>query len=242
MSPELYESLTLRVFENLLQESLSREIRKAYPNLKSLFDLVSDNVPAPYFTWTALQLIRHVESRLNRSASTTTKEELQKLWGGLDDQLVVIMAAVTRFDYAKKRNKLPVELRDINRFENVAILARTLNNLPRDKEPPKIRKIYDDASWLLLVPENRAASCKYGKGTKWCISGDNDNLFDEYSSTGDQFLFAFDKKRKTKFAFSLNAITNEFDIWDEQNELVTAPEAVPDERIRNRILRHFGFV
>jgi hypothetical protein len=115
-------------------------------------------------------------------------------------------------------------------------------------------KIYEDDRYLVIHVKNKEASCKYGKGTKWCISGGVDNKFDEYAEFGNQFIFVINKKPEEdfgkgkryssayakqyyKFAFVLSdqdpsEIGNIYDAMDQQ----VTPEEVRDHFLPEYIM------
>jgi len=77
---------------------------------------------------------------------------------------------------------IPKELRDINQFRSAeefefvvrdAITKETENRMQNLQERERI-KIIDDENYLVVVPLSHAASCKYGKSTRWCISAKDD--------------------------------------------------------------------
>ena len=40
--------------------------------------------------------------------------------------------------------------------------------------------VYENDDWIVLVPKTEEASCKYGAGTKWCVSAKENNMFNTY--------------------------------------------------------------
>jgi hypothetical protein len=59
-------------------------------------------------------------------------------------------------------------------------------------------KVYEDDRFLVLYITTEEASKKYGKGTKWCISAENGNQWNNYKLKGYEFYFIFDYKTKNK--------------------------------------------
>jgi hypothetical protein len=49
--------------------------------------------------------------------------------------------------------------------------------------------LYDGIFGKLLSPLTKEASCKYGKGTKWCTSGKNENMFFHYKRLGNLYIW-----------------------------------------------------
>ena len=98
---------------------------------------------------------------------------------------------------------------------------RDIEKVPTKKETDEkakdgIVRVYEDDEWLVLHILNYEASKKYGKGTKWCISGENGDdgreSFDSYTNTGDIYFF-INKKNKSKYALSIDG-----DYWTLYND------------------------
>jgi hypothetical protein len=49
--------------------------------------------------------------------------------------------------------------------------------------------LYDGIYGKLLSPLTEKASCKYGKGTKWCTSGKENNMFEIYKEKGNLYIW-----------------------------------------------------
>jgi hypothetical protein len=79
----------------------------------------------------------------------------------------------------------------VNKYED-AILKISKKEL----ETTGVEKLYGDEGdrYILVRPKNKEASCKYGANTKWCISSNDMNYFDNYSKD-NLFFFVIDKER-----------------------------------------------
>ena len=47
-----------------------------------------------------------------------------------------------------------------------------------------VRKIYEDKSWVALIPLDVPSACSYGSGTRWCTSSEENNMFYNYANKG----------------------------------------------------------
>lgn len=71
-------------------------------------------------------------------------------------------------------------------------------------------KLYENDDFLLVAPLTHTASCKYGSGTKWCVTEKNSEMFERHYDVGSlAFLIVKnpeiqDKLNNTKFAFYVN--------------------------------------
>ena len=98
-------------------------------------------------------------------------------------------------------------------------------NIDRKKEGKgQSNKLFEDDNFLVIEPQSEAASCAYGKGTKWCIAAtDTQNHWNHYAeANGNKFLFVINKKKpssdpysKVAFKIKPNDYTEAFDVFDE---------------------------
>lgn len=92
--------------------------------------------------------------------------------------------------------------------------------------------VYSDDKWKVYHITSYEASCRYGKNTKWCISGskrwaDNGNgrdFWDSYRRKGIDFYF-FIRSNDEKYSLTIYPEDNHFEIYN-QND-ISIP-AIPD--------------
>jgi len=66
------------------------------------------------------------------------------------------------------------------------------------EEKPIAEKVYKDGRWLVIVPKNYEASCKYGAGTRWCTaSKQTSEYFTNYSADGPLYV-VIDREERDK--------------------------------------------
>lgn len=121
---------------------------------------------------------------------------------------------------------VPVEQRDINRVVTFEQLNKILDGIElkiKDREAIKNSiKIYEDDQFLVVKPESYEASCKYGRNSKWCISGNNladgPRTWLKYTAgEGKEFIFVINKKtnistqhsRFNRLAIVLSTVEND---------------------------------
>lgn len=103
------------------------------------------------------------------------------------------------YDLAKKKRKLRPEDTDINKFKSYSAFETTMYNIYNGfqdliddnitGEKPVAKKIYEDSDLIIIVPENEAAACKYGRGTRWCTAATQGyNYFNSYNRDGPLFI------------------------------------------------------
>lgn len=101
------------------------------------------------------------------------------------------------FNVAKKRRMIKPEHADINRFKTYLDFENAMrdayNNFEEleDENQPqgKATKVYEDNNVLVVIPEDEAAACRYGRGTRWCTSSTRgQNYFDAYNRQGKLYI------------------------------------------------------
>ena len=115
---------------------------------------------------------------------------------------------LTKFN--KYKSKLPIEKRDINKFNSISELYNLIQTLEgqgvksqKDVKREGAEVVYEDSEWKIVIPHTEEASCIYGAHTKWCTAGRGDNMFDYYNKqgplyininkvTGDKYQFHFE--------------------------------------------------
>lgn len=95
--------------------------------------------------------------------------------------------------------------KDIFAYESLNDLETTINPETNSEKKKDIKskgseKVYENDKCVVYHIKNAEASCLLGKGTKWCISGDDaDTHFNGYSKKVNIY-FVFDKSTKEKYA------------------------------------------
>jgi hypothetical protein len=103
-------------------------------------------------------------------------------------------------DFDKYSSQFPKK--DINQYNSLSelrSLVEFVRNKKRDKElENQTEKIYEDDDFLVIVPKTQGASCKYGSGTKWCVTQRGSGHFDRYTSGRKDLYFIIRKKGTQK--------------------------------------------
>lgn len=109
------------------------------------------------------------------------------------------------YDKLLKSNKL--KNKDINNYKTLDDIYDVIEEYIDNEKPisnnDKIKKvkdnskvIMDDGKYLVIEPLTKEASCLYGKGSRWCTSGDDEfNKFGEYNADGSLYIIIDKSKR-----------------------------------------------
>ena len=120
--------------------------------------------------------------------------------GRIEDVTSTTAEMLHKYHELKQRNRLPIDIRDINQVKDMRTLEKLHDDVDRlyallDKDKiaamPKgsAREVYNGPDFRLIVPEDEAAACYYGQGTRWCTAATKGhNMFDHYSKAGPIYI------------------------------------------------------
>ena len=77
-------------------------------------------------------------------------------------------------------------------------------------ETKEYEKLVEDDEVLIVHPLTEQASCRYGKGTKWCVSADEGNMFEHYNKDGPLYMFIPKKKQYASEKYAIHINTENF--------------------------------
>ena len=162
----------------LLEGRKDDVIRKYGEEHKELIEKLSKSDPSgnnKYLDWmvkTALGLLNKEEDILSADS---------------------IVNLVTDFD-----KRLPgIKIKDLNSYQSVFDLKAVVDEANKKAEEKRVakqaKKVFENDDVVIYAPFTLEASCKYGAGSKWCITQKNDRYFDDYSKHSN-FYFLINKK------------------------------------------------
>lgn len=150
-------------------------------------------------------------------------------YADVDAMAEVAVDLVKDFDKYQKN----LQKKDINQYLSFEELEKALEPY-KEKEKEKelesqTEKIFEDENFLVLVPKTQEASCKYGSGTKWCVTQPSGGHFERYTKGKQGLYFIIRKKGKQtephyKVAVHINDIGDE-SWWDARDQRMNS-EAV----------------
>lgn len=151
------------------------------------------------------------------------------------EEFLDVIKVVDNFNRFQKN----LEKQDINQYKSLEELESVVNVYVASKgEKSDVEKIYEDDRFLVIIPKNEVASCKYGANTKWCVTSKGSGHFERYTSGKQLLYFIIDKKNSTDTEFSKVAVhisnNNVFTYYDSQDKPLTDKEirflnyAIPD--------------
>ena len=139
-----------------------------------------------------------------------------------EDNFHKIVRALNTFE--KISHNLPIT--DLNQYQGMGQLFSELLKYS-EKERREVKKVeggnlvYEDEKFYVVNPLTHAASCYYGKGTKWCTAATGDEHFKKYNSEGKLF-YIIDKTKPTSDYYYKVAILRNFDgtetYWDSKDD------------------------
>jgi len=208
----LNEALLDRKKHKMLFEGRFEDAQKKYPEVaEELAQLKAAGVDSKYAQWFGKQWPK-VENWRKEDLPIEKVAELFKAYNNLLNKKLIPDSAD----------------RDINQFPGWVFFQEFVESMQRQqtrKEEEKARSndkevIYKDDQYLVIKPNTTEASCRFGKGTRWCISAKEENQFKNYTNQGAKFYFFIDRKNKDQGGKDALAVTDSgVEIYDAQDRL-----------------------
>ncbi len=184
-------------------------------------DQLKDNINA------ILAAIEQRDPTQNKEYTPWLARMYAKAGGGLAIEDMNRGDLLGAFHTAKKRRMVKPEHSDINRFKYYQdfedAMEHHYNNfedLDADQRPDgKATKIYNDENVQIVVPEDEAAACKYGRETRWCTASTRGhNMFDQYNRQGKLYILIPKKPKYEGEKYQLHFDSNSY--MDENDDPV----------------------
>lgn len=146
-------------------------------------------------------LLDAVLSMIEQSDPTKNKEysqALAKLYsnGGIrfEDLGSTVADYLTKFHKLKVKRMIPGPRNDFMRYQNIADFYGVVDEYPdpnqdtKEVDKGRVIEYYNDADIRIVMPQDEAAACYYGQGTRWCTAAKNHNMFDTYADQGTLYI------------------------------------------------------
>lgn len=151
----------------LLQEGRVEDMKKKYPEHTDAVDFLVSNDPSnnnKYLQWMMKQVVKN------------------------NQQHGYVLTLTKHFH----KNVQKLQKKDINQYKTLDELQEALSKLkppkPKDELEGEYEKLYETDEILVVKPLTHKASCKYGSGTKWCITMKNtDKYWNHYTRKTSNF-------------------------------------------------------
>ena len=150
-------------------------------------------------------------------------ERHQKLF--MED-LYKVTEDLRKFDYLKKTGRYKGE-KDINRIPSIESLYDQVKDYKISKDELTTTKaervrddvdvVYEDSTWIIMIPKTKEASCHYGGGqSRWCTASKSSNYYDHYAKQGPLYMVLHkedmnkepSESRSHQFHFESNSFMN----------------------------------
>ena len=184
------------------------------------------------------QLAVKVLDKLEKADPTPNKNYVQWLartYINNDDSLEDVES--TTADYLDKFHRLKIkhhlDNNDIGQYKDFDTFMNDMDKYPNDlidddqgkKKQYNADIIYDEKGILIVRPNDKEASCRYGRGTRWCTAATRGhNYFASYTNRGPLYMFMPRKPEhpgeKYQFHFEDGVVADETDSYLSQNELI----------------------
>jgi hypothetical protein len=157
------------------------------------------------------------------------------------------------FTKLKTRGVLPLEKRDINKFD-IDELATYIfdiqkksqdyrSNAEKEKEIKKEVNRFELENYIIVIPKTEEAACYYGAGTRWCTAAKGNNYFNHYNNQGPLYILISkqDPSEKYQFHFESNQFMDSSDDSIDLAEFMSDNQDVYEFFGRNRFSNFITF-
>lgn len=130
---------------------------------------------------------------------------------------------LTKFQKVKAK----LDIKDINQYKSLSDLESalepfededTVSNRQADKaigekfvKDKEAKVFYKGDGLTIVIPNTEAASCYFGRGTKWCTAANKHNMFQHYNKTGKLYI-VMTKMGKFQFHFRTGQFMDDKDV------------------------------
>ncbi len=200
----------------VLSEGRKEDAMKKYGASKELVDQLSSNDPSgnnKYLDWMTKQVTSNSgDQEMIADNVIAVVKRFHKQAG----RLTTDMANEANVNSKAKKN--PKDINTYNDTNELLTIVRVAEKKATDKQIKKeAEKIYEDNDVLVIVPITTRASCKYGSGSKWCITSPGNTHFESYSKNA-VFYFITDKtttqrENPTHYKYALQYSHNGEKTW-----------------------------
>lgn len=146
-----------------------------------------------------MRAVAYYLDRLERADPTKNKQYVQNLikfyiaGERLEDLQSTAVDYLTKFHTLKNKKQIKPPRSDLNRYADFGDFANVMDEYPdptdkAEKDRGDANEVYRDANVRIITPNDQAAACYYGQGTRWCTAADNNNMFNQYNEEGPMYI------------------------------------------------------
>ena len=158
------------------------------------------------YTWVVDHLVEKDPSGNNKYLIWMVKRMIDDEEDTTDNTEGALIDLVTDFHLPAVQARVPST--DINYYKNteeltdaVVIALEGMREKTSKQQVAKgTNKIVEDDRWLILHPETKESSCKYGQGTKWCTSMTDASHYENYTKDGNLYYIIDKSKELGKYS------------------------------------------
>lgn len=155
--------------------------------------LLSDPEQQRKLADSALEQIEAVDPSTNKKYTQWMARQYMTSEPHMEDVVSTLADYVTKFHMLNTRKKLIPGENDINRYKTARqlylVMDRYEDPIDTDGDKGKARKEYEDGDVTVIVPEDEAAACRYGRQTRWCTAAvHGSNYFEHYNRQGPLYI------------------------------------------------------
>jgi hypothetical protein len=216
-------------FYELITEAIAYDNAKFMARWKQEGFSYKDQIGADGENWVEW-LVSHDPSKKKSYVNWMITRYISGGINRLEDIPARLVPALKIYDQAKITRKVKPEDADIGKFKKLSDFEDMVQNNYGEKEITSNKSadkaieqqffadgeaelVYNTPEWKVVIPKTHAASCYFGRNTKWCtISKDDSSYFNDYSKKGPLHIILQKKTNKRwQFHFESEQFMDEND-------------------------------
>ena len=254
---EYNQAKTAQVFGNKLVAALASDNSSHFPsplgtsrNYLRQKDKIGSEVEGP----NKQIIIKDILTAIEQADPTPNKEYTQwlaKCYANEAQKIEDITSKGTdwlkTYHQFKVKKILPDNLRNIANFKfsqlydiiaNDELNAKldAIENAP-SKDKGKAQVVFDNSLVRIIVPNDEAAACYYGQGTRWCTAAKNNNMYERYTADGNLYIMLPKQPNYEGEKYQLHFASNQF--MDEGDDPVDNIVELLDMRFGGDVMQFF---
>jgi hypothetical protein len=128
-----------------------------------------------------------------------------------------------------------------NSFVNQAVSVPSKSQVVKKKLPGQSITLVDNASWFIIIPIDKEASCFHGKNSDWCTTKIHQGHFERYFYKSEiTLIYCFNKSTGGMWAIAAHKKTDEIELFDQNDISMSSDEFTEETGLNPMELRNLA--
>ena len=111
---------------------------------------------------------------------------------------------------------------NFNQFVNQAVSVPSKSQVVKKKLPGQSITLVDNATWFIIIPIDKEASCFHGKDSNWCTTKIHQGHFENYFYKNEiTLIYCFNKSTGGMWAIATHKKLDKIELFDQKDNKLT---------------------